>query len=178
MGLVKFKSIFIIFHWGLDTIFTTSIFQTGPLSTARPFLHPRKYSYRNISARKEWQHLNLLQRSVRVACGGKQVCEEGCAVRAAGTAIHLLFHLQGNVRSWQKGFTPRHYFRHNIRPMHTIKQWQHLNSHRTSTYPFSLNNESEEEATGFFFFFPFFLQLRTTYRNNGEKKGDTQRGVF
>lgn len=81
---------------------------------------------------------------------GKQVCEEGCAVRGAGTAIHLLFHLQGNVRSWQKGSTPRHYFRHNIRPMHTIKQWQHLNSHRTSTYPFSLNNESEEEATFFF----------------------------
>lgn len=67
---------------------------------------------------------------------GHQVCEEGWAVRAAGTAIHLLFHLRGNVRSWQKGFTPRHYFRHNIRPMHAIKQWQHLNSRRTYLSPF------------------------------------------
>lgn len=114
------------------------------------FPNPRKYSNHNIFTRKEWQHLNLLQHSMRVTRGGKQVCEEGCAVRGAGTAIHLLFHLQGNVRSWQKGSTPRHYFRHNIRPMHAIKQWQHLNSHRTSTYPLSLNNESEEEATFFF----------------------------
>ena len=100
---------------------------------------------------------------MRVTHGGKRDCEDGCAVRAAGTAIHLLFHLQGNVRSWQKGSTPRHYFRHNIRPLHTIKQWQHLNSHRTSTYPFSLNNESEEEATFCvfcFFLLFFFFSLR------------------
>lgn len=89
----------------------------------------------------------------------KQVCEAAWTVTGAGTAIHLPFHLQGNVRSWQNGFTPRHYFRHNIRPVHTIKQWQHLNSHSTSIYPFSLHNEFEEEATFLLFFVAGSRQL-------------------
>lgn len=170
MGLINFKSILSYFTEALTPYLLHQFFKRGHLALWGLFFfsssspHPGKYSNHNIFTRKEWQHLNLLQHSVRVARGGQAgLAREGCAVRAAGTAIHSLLHLQGNVRSWQKGSTPRHYFRHNIRPMHTIKQWQHLNSHRTSTYPLSLNNESEEEATF------FFLALRTTYRNNGNE---------
>lgn len=40
MGLINFKSILIIFHRGLDTIFTTPIFQTGHLALEGPFFFP------------------------------------------------------------------------------------------------------------------------------------------
>lgn len=82
----------------------------------------------------------------------------------SGTTIPLPFHLQGTCEELTKGFTPRHYFRHNIRPVHTIKQWQHLNSHSTSIYPVSLHNEFEEKGR---FSFLFFLD------NFGEGQGNS-----